>query len=127
MQRRETTGSAGESLAANWLERHGFIIRERNYARKHGEIDIVAAKDRVLHFIEVKTSRFYPDTSFTPEIRINRRKIRNLKRICETYLRETHVSQDQKWQIDVISVILCRDGAVKELNYIENAVFEERY
>ena len=37
------------------LVKHSFKILDRNYRKKWGEIDIVAKKDNILHFIEVKT------------------------------------------------------------------------
>ena len=48
-------GNAGEDFAAKTLEDMGFQIYERNYRTRMGEIDIIASKDGVLHFIEVKT------------------------------------------------------------------------
>ncbi len=120
-------GKLGEQNAAAFVAECGYKIRETNYRKPYGEIDIIAEKDKVLHFIEVKTSKYYPETAFSPEIRVNARKIRKLKQLCETYLRETRVSHEQPWQIDVISVILDDDGSVREIKLFENAVFEKRY
>ena len=126
MNKKYEIGSIGEKAAADFIVKHDFKILETNYRKVYGEIDVVAEKDGVIHFIEVKTSKFYPDSAFLPEVRVNARKIRNLKKLCETYLREKRVSQDQPWQIDVISVILNRDS-VKGINFFENAVFERKY
>jgi len=62
-------GDASEDLATAFLEQEGFVIVERNYfARKLGEIDIIAQKDDVLHFIEVKSGKadFDPVYNVTP-------------------------------------------------------------
>ena len=120
-------GSAGEDAAAVFLERHGFRIIGRNYRKPYGEIDIVASRERIVHFIEVKTSKFFENSDFTPEIRVNARKIKAIKRICETFLREGKFSDEQRWQIDVVSVILDDMLEVKEIRHIENAVFEKPY
>ena len=120
-------GDAGESIAQDFLLSGGFAICETNYKKPWGEIDIVAEKDGIIRFIEVKTSTYYPNSSFTPEIRVDWRKKRKLKRICETYLYESKAPKDQEWQIDVISVILNEDDSVREINHIENAVFEKPY
>lgn len=51
-------GRIGEELAANYLVKNGFYILERNWRSKYGyEIDIIAFKDNILHFVEVKTRR----------------------------------------------------------------------
>ena len=126
MSQNSQIGVIGEKAAADFIVKHGFNILATNYRMPYGEIDVVAEKDGVIHFIEVKTSKFYPDSAFLPEVRVNARKIRNLKKLCETYLREAHVSQDQPWQIDVISVIL-DGGTVRGINFFENAVFERKY
>lgn len=126
MSQKSQIGQQGEQTAAEFITERGYKIRARNYRKPYGEIDIITEKDKILHFIEVKTSKYYPDSAFTPEIRVNARKIRKLRQLCETYLRETRVSQDQLWQIDVISVILDGD-AVRGINFFENAVFERKY
>ena len=51
----KNVGNAGEEFAARVLEDAGYVIMERNYRTKIGEIDIIAVRDGVLHFIEVKT------------------------------------------------------------------------
>jgi putative endonuclease len=51
-------GDESEALATRFLEQEKFVILERNYyARKLGEIDIIAQKGDVLHFIEVKSGK----------------------------------------------------------------------
>lgn len=120
-------GKAGEHAAANFLAEQGYRIIGKNYRRPFGEIDIIAERDKVAHFVEVKASLYFQNTSFIPEVRIDRRKVRNLKKICETYLQETDAPMDKEWQIDVVSVILNSDGSVRDISLIENAVFEKRY
>ena len=120
-------GDIGEKTAANYLATKGFRIVTTNYQKPWGEIDIVAEKAAKIHFVEVKSSYYYPNPSFTPEIRVNWRKQKQLKRICETYLAEIRAPQTQEWKIDVISVILNEDDSVCEVNHIENAVFERQY
>ncbi len=48
------TGRKAEAAACAYLEMRGFKIIEQNYRRPRCEIDIIASKDDVLHFIEVK-------------------------------------------------------------------------
>ena len=48
-------GNEGENRAAAFLEAKGFSIIERNWRTKGGEIDIIAVKNDILAFVEVKT------------------------------------------------------------------------
>ena len=62
-------GNYGETLACEHLEKNGYLVLERNFHSRHGEIDIIARKDEYLVFIEVKTRRrpeaFHPSLSVT--------------------------------------------------------------
>lgn len=85
--REETTkkiGDRSETLATDFLERNGFVIIERNYyARKLGEIDIIATKEDALHFIEVKSG--YSD--FDPVYNITPSKLRKVTNSAYYYLK----------------------------------------
>ncbi|MCI8283928.1 MAG: YraN family protein [Firmicutes bacterium] len=48
-------GMIGEERAADYLDNIGYKIIKRNYRCRYGEIDIIAMKQEVLCFIEVKT------------------------------------------------------------------------
>ncbi|MEK7643406.1 MAG: YraN family protein [Patescibacteria group bacterium] len=48
-------GNIAEDTVVRYIERSGFTVLDRNYLRKIGEIDIVAQKDGIIHFIEVKS------------------------------------------------------------------------
>lgn len=52
-------GTIGEDKACAYLRTLGFEIVDRNVYSKFGEIDIIAMKDEVLHFIEVKSATIY--------------------------------------------------------------------
>lgn len=47
-------GAAGELAAAEYLKSLGYKVLERNWRVKAGEIDIIAEKDAVIYFVEVK-------------------------------------------------------------------------
>jgi len=49
------TGAEGKTRACKYLLSHGFAIIERNWRTKGGEIDIIAYKNDILVFVEVKT------------------------------------------------------------------------
>jgi len=52
-------GDAAEQRACSFLEEKGFIIEDRNFYSRFGELDIIAKKGDVLHFVEVKSGEDY--------------------------------------------------------------------
>ncbi len=48
-------GRVGEERAARYLRRHGYLIVDRNVRAGRGELDIVAQKDEIVAFVEVKS------------------------------------------------------------------------
>lgn len=54
---RQALGEAGEALAARHLETSGWRILARRWRAAGYEIDLVAERDGVIAFVEVKTRR----------------------------------------------------------------------
>ena len=57
MTTRKEIGNKGEDNAVNFLFANGYEVIERNYRFSRGEIDIIARKESVMVFIEVKTRK----------------------------------------------------------------------
>jgi putative endonuclease len=106
----KTFGNENEELATRYLEEAGFVIIERNfYAKKLGEIDIVAQKEAVLHFIEVKSA--YAD--FDPVFNMTPTKIRRVINSAHYYLKSKHL--DTAFSIDALII---RKGSVELIENI---------
>ncbi|HEY4482550.1 MAG TPA: YraN family protein [Candidatus Paceibacterota bacterium] len=120
---RAQVGKIGEDTACKYLQKHGFTIIERNYWQKWGEIDVVAEKDKVLHFVEVKSVirgvRLTPrslasrgpgsltsEPDYDPEENVHPWKLKRLSRAIQTYLLQRNVPDDKEWQVDVLTVEL---------------------
>lgn len=96
-----TKGFEAEDRAAKWLSTQGFKIRDRNWLRKGGELDIVAQKEGVIHFIEVKSGEgFDPIYAFTPA------KMRRVIQTAQQWLQSKRI--DSPWCVDALIV---KDGA----------------
>jgi len=54
---RQALGLEGETRACHALEALGYRVLARRYRTRHGELDIVARKDGIVVFVEVKTRR----------------------------------------------------------------------
>jgi putative endonuclease len=100
-------GEIGEDIAVKHLVKHFFEILDRNYRKKWGEIDIVAQKNDILHFIEVKTvSHETTSEEARPEENVHLWKRQRLARAIKTYLLENKVPDEIEWQVDVMAIFL---------------------
>ncbi|CAG0928101.1 hypothetical protein TFLX_00744 [Thermoflexales bacterium] len=118
---RQTLGQRGEQYAAHYLTAHGYALRERNWRCAVGELDLVAEKDGVLIFVEVRTR--HGDRLGTPEESITPAKRAKLIAAAQTYLDE-HGQADRDWRIDVVAIEVGSLGEVKRCALIENAIEE---
>jgi len=50
-------GRLGEEYAAEHLRAAGYIIVEKNFRTRWGEVDIISTRENLIAFIEVKTWR----------------------------------------------------------------------
>lgn len=111
------TGQRGEQATAEYLRQAGYSIRAQNWRQGRDELDLVALRGEILHFVEVKTRR---EGSLTPpEAAATRRKFRALTRAAACYLRTTGWTGEV--QFDVAAVELTSDGEAR-VELIENAL-----
>ena len=130
MAQHNETGKIGEGVAAKFLEKKGFRVIERNYNRKWGELDIVAIKDNLVHFVEVKTvsrksygGHFEQEVNnYRPEDNMHPWKLQRLRRAIQTYLLEKYRSSDPEWQFDLACVFLDHEKRVAKVKFIENLI-----
>jgi len=125
---RKEVGAFGEKVAAEYLRRHGFRIRDRNVARKIGELDIIAEKEDTLHFVEVKTvlAEDFPlaenkgEDRYDPSLNLHETKVRKVARTGEWYVLEK--KWEGEWQVDGCLVWLRRRDGVARVNYLPQIV-----
>jgi len=93
-------GDKGEGIAADYLQKEGYEIKARNYRYSRNEIDIVALKDKILVFVEVKTrtSNYfgYPEESVTD------RKAELIMEAADNYIYENGWQGDIRFDIIAI-------------------------
>ncbi len=115
---RKRIGALGEKIAADYLVKQGYIIRERNFRTREGEVDIVAEKDDFLVFVEVRTRT---TSGFgTPEESVTPSKQERLIAVAQAYL-QAHQDLPPFWRIDVVALELTREGEVSRIELIEDA------
>ena len=101
-------GNYFEDKAVSFLVEHNFQIIDRNfYAKKLGEIDIIAFKNDIYHFVEVKSGE-----NFEAIYNITPSKLNKLIRSVQYYLQIKNI--ENAFSIDAIIY------ANEECEYLEN-------
>lgn len=110
MRATQALGRFGEDAAVRHLLDAGFEVLERNWRCSVGEIDIVARDGDTIVLVEVKTRRGLgfgaPLEAVTP------RKAARLARLGVEYRRAAGQAS-APLRIDLVGVLLPRDGAVQ--------------
>lgn len=114
---RNPIGKKGEDLAAEFLQKKGYKILDRNFHGRQGEIDIIATKDNILVFIEVKTRRSYQYG--TPVESIRHAKIASILTTAGFYV-ATHKNLPEAQRVDAIAVTMNENEEVTDIEQIEN-------
>lgn len=101
-------GNIAEERGCDYLRSLGLRILERNVYNRFGEIDIIALKGSVLHFIEVKSAQNYEQAinNVTPS------KLQKLNRTVQTYLQKKRLDCDY-----CIDALIVSDAGIE---WIEN-------
>jgi putative endonuclease len=124
MAKNHELGKLGEQTVAAYLRSQGFSIIKCNYRIRGGEIDIIASKDDVVVFVEVKTrSADALNTYGTALEAVTRRKQALIIKAAKywAYTNSTNSKYtDCNFRFDVCEVLF-RDGNVTKFNYIPSA------
>jgi putative endonuclease len=101
-------GNQAEDLACDFLREGGFDIIDRNVHSRFGEIDIIALKEGVLHFVEVKSADSYDSAvaNITPA------KLQRILKTAHFYMQRHQLDLDHVFD----AVIVAADRPV----FVEN-------
>ena len=109
-------GHKGEDMAAEYLQQEGYCILERNWMNKgRKELDIVATKDDVVVFVEVKTRR--PGSATSPIEAVDIRKQRRICMAADSFMKSYRV--DLPCRFDIVGIIY--NDQASRVEHIENA------
>lgn len=119
---KQETGRLGEELTAYYLKRSGYEVVRRNFHIKGGEIDVIAVKDDIIAFVEVKTrdiSALAPGTEA-----VDGRKRSLVIRAAQEYLVRNESARELQPRFD-ISDVTVKDGKIVKFRYFDNAFMAE--
>ncbi len=109
MAQHNITGNKGEALATTYLMENGYRILHQNWRYSHWEVDIIAEKETILHFFEVKTRL---NKKFgNPEDAVDKKKIQNLINAAEEYLYQQ--PQWERIQFNILSITMLKGEPVE--------------
>lgn len=109
-------GDIGEQAVCDMLVRHGYEILDRNFTVRGGEIDIVAKKDDMIAFVEVKTRKHDPLTSGEDAVNYGKRK--HLIYAAQRYLDKKGINCNARFDVAVAEH---EHGRIKKVRYYVSA------
>lgn len=104
-------GDIAESKACNYLLENGYQVIERNFYSRFGEIDIIAFKDDVLHFVEVKSALGF-------ELAVQNITLSKMKKLLKTgdvYLKKNGIKSAYMYDAVIVTPT--------SIEFIENITF----
>lgn len=120
-------GATGELIARKWLTSKGFSIVADNYQKKWGEIDIIAKKGGLIHFVEVKTVSYETKAQlerrkgdWRPEENVHPQKLLKMQRTISSWLIDNPAVEE--WQIDVMAVRIVPSERYATVVFIDNVI-----
>jgi putative endonuclease len=108
-------GKAGEQMALQWLVERGFQLISKNWKFARYELDIVASREGVLHFIEVKSR--HDDLFGKPEDWVSWKKGKHMLSAGAAFQEKR-----PEWtliQYDILAILLTPDGK-RDIFFIED-------
>ena len=104
-------GNKGENLAVKFLQEKGYKILTRNFRSHFGEIDIIAEKDGITIFVEVK---FREGNSYgKPNEAVSNQKIKKIIKTANFWIAK--IGEEIPCRFDVITI------SSDKIKHIENA------
>ncbi len=112
-------GDLGEDIAVRYLTERGFVVCARNVAVRGGELDLIAEKGAVRHFIEVKTvtaSAGGAPPALSPEAHLTEQKLACFARAAVRY--RTHTKDTSAFQLDALLIVLDIPRRMARIRYL---------
>ena len=117
MRAKDAVGAYGERVAVRLLEDEGYVVLDRNWRCRSGELDVVAMRGGVVVFVEVKCRR--SEAFGPPLLAVTPAKIERLRAAAAAWLSE-HDLADAAVRFDVMAVVRPAAGAAV-VEHVEGA------
>lgn len=111
-------GKYGEDMAQNYLENLGYIILDRNFSCKFGEIDLIGKDNNYVAFVEVKTR--YSTLYGYPREAVTKNKQLKIYKVAQLYILKKKLFKNN-FRFDVMEIILNSNEDKPSIKLIKNA------
>ena len=112
-------GAAGEVLAARYLRDKGYEIIGANYRSRFGEIDIIAADDTYIVFVEVKSRA--KNSYYAPREAVTAAKQHRIVKTALLYLAQHPETRQPRFDVIEIVTEPEKPMVMVSLEHLENA------
>ena len=113
---KKLVGDTGEQVVEKWLTLNNFNILARNYRIRLGEVDLIAQKDDVVAFVEVKTRK---TEYFSTSLVVNRSKQQKIIKAAKHFVLKNGIS-NKVLRFDV-AIVYLKETEQPSVTYITNA------
>jgi putative endonuclease len=111
-------GNYGEALAESYLTSIGFLLVDKNFKCRQGEIDLICKDGSYIVFVEVKSR--YSSYFGTPADSVTYKKQRKIFKVAQFYIMK-NMLHDNNFRFDVVEVILNTSDNKYDISLIKNA------
>lgn len=122
IKNRKGLGYFGENIASRYLEQKGYKIVAKNYQKPWGEIDLIAEKEELIVFCEVKTNSKSFSGYFNPELRVNKEKAKHIIRTAKIFINKHYPGRG--WRIDIVAVTINDLDKSAKVVHFKNAIVD---
>ncbi|MNJ46516.1 hypothetical protein D3C77_416470 [compost metagenome] len=108
---RKARGRLAEEAGARYLQEQGYVLVERNWRCRSGEIDIIAEKNGVVVIFEVRSRNKQHEQFGTPAESVTPRKVKQIRETAAVYLQQTN-QFNEAIRFDVLAVSMEKDKII---------------
>lgn len=110
-------GNFGQNLAKDYLLKRGYQICGENFRVLEGELDLIAAKDKQLVFIEVKTR--LSNKYGLPDEAVDGHKLRKMQEAALKYMTNQGFNSDN-YRYDLVAVLVDKNEKKAIIRHYKN-------
>lgn len=115
---RQQFGQESELIVTRYLQNQNFSILVSNYKKFFGEIDIIALKDNLVVFVEVKARK---NSKVSLHYLVPYAKQQKIIKVARCFISENESKMQNKILRFDVALLHLKDGQKPELTYIPNA------